>query len=161
MFFGVRRDIGDDRVAVRRWPFALASFLAVFGATAYIRERRGAATGTSVTVALVFGGIAALAAWWLVQRSASTPSTDPEDNPQYRFQGHVARIVQGIEARGAEPPTGRIAFEFDGKRYEFRARWTPGDWLPAQGKTDSEVVIERVDDDLAFVEPWAAIEERL
>ena len=162
MFFGVRRSSPTQAVLFRRWPLASAAFLMVLGAMLYVRAARVGIVDTSwfivsAAVSLTVGA----GAWWLVQRSATIPSTDPEDDPHYRFQGQIARLVEPIEPRGAEPPTGRLAFEFDGERYEFRARWTPGDWRSDQGQTDSEVVIERVDDDLAFVEPWAAIEERL
>src|SRR5438477_9047980 len=111
----------------------------------------------------------AAAIWWFVRRSAATPSTDPDDDPRYRFQGHVARVTEAIESR-IDGAAGRIAFSFDGKRYEFRARWTPGDWQQesqteaqrqALGSKESEVVIERVEDDLAYVEPWVVVEERL
>jgi hypothetical protein len=63
---------------------------------------------------------------------------------------------------------GRVSFEFDGRRYDFRARWSSSDeWKPGEdegtrsGRTGSEVVIEIVDGDLAFVEPWRVVEERL
>ena len=162
MFFGVRRTSASQQMLFRRWPFATAAFLMVFGAMLYVRaERVGTLSTLWLSIAAVVSGLAAVGAWWIVQRSATTPSTDPEDDPRYRFQGQVARLVEPIEARSSEPATGRLVFEFDGQRYEFRARWSPGDWRPEQGRTDSEVVIERVDDDLAFVEPWAAIEERL
>ncbi|HMC53771.1 MAG TPA: hypothetical protein VKH19_01255 [Gemmatimonadaceae bacterium] len=162
MFFGVQRKLGEDRVAFRKSPLALAAFLAVFGAMSYARAARAAAiTGTWIGLSLVMSALAAFVAWWIVWHSESTPSTDPEDDPAYRFQGHVARVVEGIDSAPGKPPTGRIAFEFDGKRYEFRARWTTGDWQSELGRPDCEVVIERIDDDVALVEPWVAIEERL
>jgi len=162
MFFGVRRTSATQEILFRRWPLAAAAFLLVWGAMLYVRVARASAIGFGfLAIATVVSLFAGAAAWWLVHRSATIPSTDPEDDPRYRFQGQVARLVEPIETRDSEPPTGRLEFVFDGERYEFRARWTPGDWRPDQGRTDSEVVIERVDDDLAFVEPWAAIEERL
>jgi hypothetical protein len=162
MFFGVRRQLDANHTALRRWPLALSSFLVVLGATLYFRTANGAlVTRGWYGVALGLGLLAAWAAWAMVRHSATIPSTDPEDDPHFRFQGQVARLVESIEPRAGGPATGRVAFEFDGTRYEFRARWTPGEWPPEQGRADSEVVIERVDDDLAYVEPWAAIEERL
>lgn len=169
MFFGVQRRVSEQQLLLQRWPLALAAFLVVVGATIYARSVvAGSLTGAWFGAALLLGVLAGWGAWWIVQRSASIPSTDPEDDPRYRFQGHVARLIEDMESRAGEPPTGRIAFTFDGKRYEFRARWSPeaeveagGSWKPELGRADSEVVIERVDDDLAFVEPWAAIEERL
>ena len=162
MFFGVQRKLGEDRVAFRKSPLALAAFLAVFGAMSYARAARGGATsGTWIALSVAMSALAAFLAWWLVWHSASVPSTDPEDDPAYRFQGHVARVIEGIDSAPGSLPTGRIAFEFDGKRYEFRARWTPGDWQSELGRPDCEVVIERIEGDVALVEPWVAIEERL
>jgi hypothetical protein len=70
------------------------------------------------------------------------------------FQGHVAKITRAI----GDDEEGRVAFDFDGQRYEFRARWTPAAELPesheAMAAVGADVVIETVDGDLAFVEPW-------
>lgn len=162
MFFGVQTRVDDAHTSLRRWPLALATFLVLLGAALYARAARiGAVSPIWLATAVAVAVVGASGAWWLVQRSANVPSTDPDDDPHYRFQGQVARVVEGIASSAGSPPTGRIAFDYDGKRYEFRARWTPGDWEPTLGRADSEVVIERVDDDLAYVEPWAAIEERL
>lgn len=162
MFFGVQQRVDEQRVALRRWPLSLATFLLTLGVMFYARATRGSELSVSwLVIALVVAVGGATAASWLVQRSAAMPSTDPEDDPQFRFQGQVARVTEDIRGTDGAPATGRIAFEFDGKRYEFRAQWTPGDWQSEQGRAESEVVIERVDDDLAYVEPWAAIEERL
>jgi len=120
------------------------------------------------TVALV-GILMACVTWWVVRRSATTPWNDPDDDPRYRFQGHVARITEPIGPR-VDSPAGRIAFNFDGKQYDFRARWTPGDWERSRGQEnerralggiESEVVIERVEEGVAYVEPWTVVEERL
>ena len=157
MFFGVQRGTGDE-LRSRRWPLSLATFLVAGGALLYARST--VTTGwlaTVVALALVSGA----AAWWLVQRSAAAPSTDPEDDPRYRLQGHVARVIEPIESANDGTSRGRIAFEFDGQRHELRARWTPGDWDEEFGRADREVVIERVDGDVAYVEPWAVVEQRL
>lgn len=160
MFFGVRRETGGSLVH-RKWPLAASAFLIVGGALLYARTRNAALTGEWAAVVVLAAAAAAAGAWWLVQRSASIPSTDPEDDPRYRFQGHVATITEAI----ADPDRGRIAFEFDGQRYEFRAKWSPAAELPqggaALGAAGAEVVIETIDGDLAFVEPWVLVEERL
>jgi membrane protein implicated in regulation of membrane protease activity len=163
MFFGVRKQLSDEQLDHRKWPLALASFLAVVGAMLYAR----AATVTAgwVATVLIAGLAAAIGAWMLVKKSAAIPSTDPEDDPRYRFQGHVARIVEPIGGTTTSNGTGRIAFDFDGKRHELGARWSP----EADLGTDSvvaavpgaEVVIEYVDGNVAYVEPWAVVEKRL
>jgi membrane protein implicated in regulation of membrane protease activity len=160
MFFGVQRRLGEDRLAHRRWPLALAAFLAASGATLYFAAASGV-TARTVTLVVLVGAVAALGAWWLVQRSAAAPSSDPEDDPRYRFQGHVARVVEPI---GSAPDhaIGRVVFEFDGKKHELRARWTEESTFGSgSGTSGSEVVIERVEGDVAYVEPWTVVEQRL
>lgn len=159
MLFGVQRRLDDDHLLHRRWPLALAAFLVVTGAMLYARS---AVTGGWMATVLLVASVVGAGAWWLVQHSAAIPSTDPEDDPRYRFQGHVARVTERIETIANGSFRGRIAFGFDGKDHELLARWTPGDWEERGfGRADSEVVIERVEDDVAYVEPWAVVEERL
>jgi hypothetical protein len=158
MFFGVQRRLDEERLAHRAWPLALAAFLVAAGATLYVLANGNGVTIRSVALVVLPGVAAGAGAWWLVRRSAAVPSKDPEDDPRYRFQGHVARVIEPIRTRAT---IGRIAFDFDGKRYELRAQWAaPTEWRGG-GQTDSEVVIERVEGDLAFVEPWKTVEQRL
>jgi len=169
MFFGVQRRLDENHLLHRRWPFALAAFLVVGGTFLYAissAARTGVTPmwlGVVVATAAVVGG----GAWWLVKRSASIPSTDPDDDPRYRFQGHVARVIEPIAGVGSQgAPTsasGRIAFNFDGRRYELRARWSAASPMnPSRTpEIEGEVVIDRVEDDVAYVEPWAAVEGRL
>src|SRR5687767_4955768 len=164
MFFGVQRRVDDERVQLRRSPLALSVSLALAGLLLYLRPV--VTTGWIATVAIA-ALTAGAAAWWFVQHSSTVPSEDPEDDPRYRFQGHVARVVQEIGGSVAGSPegspAGRIVFDFDGRRIELRAIWSveSGASAAAAGKIDDEVVIERVEGDLAYVEPWAVIEERL
>lgn len=161
MFFGVRRRLGEDLLHHRRWPLALAAFLVAGGTMLYVRT--GSASGVTprwVWAVVIVGILAGAAGWWFVKRSAAIPSTDPEDDPRYRFQGHVARVTTAI---GAIRP-GRIAFEFDRKRYDLRAEWSPeaGNFDRGNfGVVGDEVVIERIEGDVAFVEPWTVVEQRL
>lgn len=158
MFFGVQRRMDDERLHHRRWPLALAAFLMVAGVALYARAENASPSWLVASALLGLG--AGAGAWWWVKRSASVPSTDPEDDPRYRFQGHVARVVEPI----GSGHDGRISFAFDGTRHDLKARWSPsaptGPGAEA-GAAGSEVVIEIVDGDVAFVEPWAVVEERL
>lgn len=166
MFFGVQRQVDEERLDHRRWPLALAAFLTVSGALLYARASRdvaGSVTPGWWAAVVLMGMAAGCGAWWLVQRSAGIPSTDPEDDPRYRFQGHVARVTETIEGNGGTA-RGRISFDFDGKRYDFRARWSESGVASEHrslGTSGSEVVIEIVDGDLAYVEPWSVVEQRL
>lgn len=164
MFFGVRRQLSDEILDHRKWPLAIAAFLSVAGAMLYVRADR--VTAGWIAMVVLSAAVVALGAWKLVEKSAAIPSTDPEDDPKYRFQGHVARVIAPIvAASGAGAALGRIVFEFDGKRYELAARWSPeadlADGRLATAAVDTEVVIEFIDGDVAFVEPWAVVEERI
>ena len=161
MFFGVQRRVDEHRFSHRAWPFALAAFFLTSGALLYARTNQGV-TPRWLAVVVGVGVVSAFGARWLVIRSAAAPSTDPEDDPRYRFQGHVARVVQDIGARPDGAAGGRIAFEFDGQQHELRAQWTGPEWEGrSHGRAQSEVVIERVEGDVAYVEPWTVVEERL
>lgn len=164
MFFGVQRREGFEVLYHRKWPAALAAFLITVGVMLYFQSAPLATTAIATT--LVAGAAAAAGAWVLVAKSASLGASDPEDDPRYRFQGHVARVVTPIvAASGAGAPLGEIAFDFDGKRYGFAARWAPEADLAggtlATAPVNTEVVIEYVDGDVAFVEPWAVVEKRI
>jgi membrane protein implicated in regulation of membrane protease activity len=167
MFFGVQRRLAEDRLAHSRWPLALAAFLVASGATLYMAATEPRVTAGRLALVVLLGVLAGLCAWWFVQRSAAAPSSDPEDDPRYRFQGHVARVLEPIGS-GSDGRVGRVAFEFDGRTHDFRAKWTiesstqPGSGLAGSaGSPGSEVVIERVEDDVAYVEPWTVVEQRL
>lgn len=161
MLFGVQKRLSEEHLDHRKWPLALAAFLAVTGASLYARADR--VTAGWIATVVLSGMVAGISAWMLVKRSAAIPSADPEDDPRYRFQGHVARVVQAIVAKPDGVPAGRIAFDFDGRRHEFGARWSPEGDLGGKSSADvdTEVVIEFVDGDVAFVEPWSVVEKRL
>jgi membrane protein implicated in regulation of membrane protease activity len=155
MFFGVRREVGEDRVDHRAWPLGVAVALVTAGILLYARP---VVTALWIASVSLLGLLIGTAAWWATKRSAALPSDDPEDDPRYKFQGHVARVTKAF-ANGA----GRIAFNYEGKRIELGATWSPESTadLSGAGRLDDEVVIERVDGDTAFVEPWAIVEQRL
>lgn len=155
MFFGVRRDTGGEGVSHRAWPLGVAVALVTGGILLYARPSVTPAWIVSVSL---LGLLAGGGAWWATNRSASLPSDDPEDDPRYKFQGHVARVTQAF-TKGV----GRIAFSYEGSRIELAAMWSPesGSDVSGAGRLDDEVVIERVDGETAYVEPWATVEQRL
>ncbi len=155
MFFGVRRDVGVDRFSHRAWPIGAALALVIAGILLYARPLVTPAWIASVSL---LGLLAGAAAWWATNRSAALPSDDPEDDPRYKFQGHVARVTQAF-TNGV----GRIAFSYEGRKIELGAAWSPESGVVGSnaGRVDDEVVIERIDGETAFVEPWATVEQRL
>ena len=93
-------------------------------------------------------GMLVLIAGWAVPSAAR----DVEDE-RYVLQGHLAHVTRAI--RPTE--TGEITFEHEGRQYTLRACSIDGK-LIAQ---NSEVVIERIEDEIAYVELWSTIAKQL
>ena len=137
---------------VRHWVPLLGAFLAAFGLVGYIALRRSGFTGPSLGIAIVAGSILAAVASRLVRRAvAFVPEHDPDD-PRYVLQGHVARVTAPIG-----DGEGEIAYAVEGASHRARARAIDGGRVEA----GTEVVIERIEDGVAYVEPWTEVEQRL
>lgn len=139
--------------AIVSLPMA-AAFATVFGATGYLLGRAtllGPAGRLGIAAAVgaagAAGALALVAAW------AVPGARDEVVDERFLLMGHVARVVQPI----GENEAGRIAFEHGGTRHAITARSMDGKPL----ESGTEVVIERVEGDVAYVEPWARVEERL
>jgi hypothetical protein len=111
---------------------SVATMLAIAGASAL-----AAATGM---VALIAG--------WAVPSAALHV-----EDPRFALQGHPARVSQSIAAG----QTGEIFFEHDGTRRTVPAIGLEGAMIAA----GTEVVIERIEDGIAYVELWSNIEREL
>jgi hypothetical protein len=131
----------------------LAVLFIVFGVVGYILTRRQ--LGTDVTRALLSGVVAAAAGfvaahlvrkWWAV-----TPEHEVEE--AYLLQGHLARVTKSIAA-GVD---GEVVFEIGEERRVLPARTI--DNAPLESGAD--VVIERIENDVAYVESWTEVEKRL
>jgi hypothetical protein len=132
----------------------VSAFATAFGAAGYLLTRpgrMGALAGTAV--ALLIGTVAGAFAVRLVRRAAAfVPEHDPDD-PRYVLQGHVATVTAPIGRNG----DGEITYVVEGTRHTLRARGLDG----STADRGVEVVIERIEDDVAYVEPWVEVEKRL
>ena len=156
MFFGAerRRLQAADAMPLRRSEPAVIGFLVMFGMAGYLFTRHGArsaAAGAGVA-ALLGLAWAALVTRLAVATARMQPEHDPED-PRYALQGHVASVSLAIPAEGE----GAITFSEASAQRTVRARTIDGSAI-AEGE---EVCIERLDEDVAFVELWAIVEQRL
>jgi len=109
--------------------------------------------GGALVSALLIGIAVGLVTHWLVAKSASMTVEHDIDDERYVLQGHVARVVSSINA-GSE---GRISFDVGSEQRTLRAR-SLDDTFVDEG---TEVIIERIEGDLAYVEPWLQVEQRL
>lgn len=138
--------------APRHWLPLIGAFAAGFGIAGYglsrVLEARGA------LIAAVATGVAAtVLTWWLVAKSETMPVEHDIDDERYVLQGHVAEVVSSISP-GSE---GLISFEYSNERRTLRARSLDD----AEVSAGTEVVIERIEGDVAYVEPWLQVEQRL
>jgi membrane protein implicated in regulation of membrane protease activity len=156
MFFGAerRRARPVDGMPLRRSEPAISAFLVMFGVAGYLLTRPGrlsAAVGAGAALGL---GIlwAALVTRLAIATARVQPEHDPDD-PRFVLQGHVAMVTSDIPADGE----GTIVVgEAEGRR-SLGARSIDGQPIDA----GLEVCIERVENGIAFVEPWAVVEARL
>lgn len=156
MFFGAerRRARSIDGMPLRRSEPAISAFLVMFGVAGYLLTRPGrlpAAGGAGA--ALVLGALwAAFVTRLAIATARVQPEHDPDD-PRFVLQGHVAVVLVDIPPEGA----GTIVLgEAEGRR-SLAARAIDGHAIGA----GLEVCIERVEDGVAFVEPWTLVEARL
>ena len=156
MFFGAerRRPATHAELPLRRWEPAMIGFLVMFGIAGYLLTRHGtmgpgSGTATALLLGVAWAGVVTRVA---IATARVQPEHDPED-PRYILQGHVAVVTSAIPAGGE----GSIAIEEGSRSRSLRARTIDDSGVPA----GQEVCIERVDDDVAYVEPWAAVEARL
>jgi hypothetical protein len=156
MFFGAerRRLQAADAMPLRRSEPAIVGFLLMFGVAGYLLTRHGAVSGAvGVAIAALLGLVfSVLVTRLAVATARMQPEHDPDD-PRYVLQGHVAMVTAPIPSDGE----GKITFSDGGADRTVRARTIDGTAI-AEGE---EVCIERVEDEVAFVELWAIVEQRL
>ncbi len=152
MLFGVerRRDVAPTAErSFRLSPAVVAAFAVAFGVTGYVTTVRS----TASPVVAAIGALASVATAHLVRRWWTVTPEHDIDDERYVLQGHVARVVKTIEPA----QDGEVAFDIGSERRVVRAR-TLDQVTVARG---AEVVIERIEGDVAYVEPWVEVEKRL
>src|SRR5262249_51799398 len=85
--------------------------------------------------------------WWRV-----VPEHDVDDE-RYVLQGHLARVTKSI----GPDVEGEVELQLGTDRRVLRARNAVSGSIAA----NTDVVIERVEADVAYVESWADVEKRL
>lgn len=156
MLFGIERRSASTTPstgsAIRTSLPLVAAFAVGFGVGGYSLSRT-LSTGSTFAASVAIGLVVALLTAWLVAKSAAMPVEHDVDDERYILQGHVAKVVSSINA-GSE---GRITFDVGSERRTLRARSLDD----ASVDEGTEVIIERIEGDLAYVEPWLQVEQRL
>jgi hypothetical protein len=124
---------------------AIAAFAVGFGAVGYPLASRTTLPMWGALLA-ISGMITLLARWAL--RGARTASGDEDE-----IQGHLAIVSREISMAG----TGEISYERLGKELRAPARALSEKLVPV----GADVVIDRIEDGVAFVEEWTVVEQRL
>lgn len=173
MFFGVERrrpapqmpprvvalvdavtEAAGQQISARYQLPVLAAFSWFFGAVGYVLTRYTAlgivlrlliATGAGVAATI---GVVLLIAKWAIPRAREEVVDE-----RYRLQGHIARVRRAI----GSAESGEIEYEVDGVHFSLPARSVDDTIVDS----NTEVVIERIEDGRAYVEPWVHVEKRL
>lgn len=157
MIYGVERPREENPSGERSFrlsPAVIVAFTVIFGLVGYSFARSAAVgPGAVAAIAVALGIFAAIVAarlvrkWWTI-----TPEHDVDDE-RYVLQGHLARVTKAV---GADVE-GEVSFEVGSEQRVVRALSLD----TAQLAAGTEVVIERIDGDVAYVEAWADVEKRL
>jgi hypothetical protein len=133
----------------------IAGFATVFGAVGYLLLR--STELSTVAVLAIAGGagiVGAMAALLLVAAWAIPGAKAEVIDARYVLQGCLARVTA---VRGEGSSEGTVEYTIDGITRTAQARALDGAHLDV----GSDVAIERVEDGITYVEPWARIEARL
>jgi uncharacterized membrane protein YphA (DoxX/SURF4 family) len=132
---------------------AIAAFAAGFGAVGYPLASRTRLPAWGVLLIAIGGGALAitgmvtlLARWAL--RGIGTASGEVDE-----IQGQLAIVSREISSIGM----GEISYEQQGRQVQIPARALSEKPVPV----GADVVIDRIENGVAFVEEWAAVEQRL
>jgi anti-sigma factor RsiW len=91
--------------------------------------------------------LAVIAGWAVPSAAKDVP------DERYLLQGHLARVTRSIESA----TSGEIAYEHEGQRQIAHAASLDGTPIAL----DCDVVIERVEDGIAYVQRWSTIARQL
>jgi len=131
-----------------------AAFAVGFGLTGYLLDRY---TGWSwlgaLVAALLAGGATYVLQSLLIARWAIPGARTDQVDERFLLQGTLGRVVQ-VAAAGA---AGRMTYALDGREFTLPVRAMDDSVLAS----DVDVVIDRVEGGVAYVELWAAVERRL
>jgi len=144
-----------ERISARYRLPVLAAFTFCSGLVGYALSRftqLGAVV--QIAIAGVAGGGLAILAATAVARWALPMARREIPDERFLLQGHFAQVIEDV---GPESSPGMVALEINGVEHIAPAVSVMGEAI----LKGTEVVIERIEGQLAFVEPWATVERRI
>jgi membrane protein implicated in regulation of membrane protease activity len=157
MIFGVERPREEHPSGERSFrlsPPIIVGFLVVFGLIGYVlNDNHLGGIVVQLAIAAVLGVLSAIIAARLVRKWWTVTPEHEVDDERYVLQGHLARVTKPIHS----DVDGEVAFELGEQHRVLRAR-SLDDMALAAG---TDVVIDRIEDDIAYVESWMEVEKRL
>lgn len=146
------RAIAEARTSLKA-P-TLGACATLFGATGYLLTRyTSLGAGARVTIATAAGIAGIVAAILLIAKWIVPAAKHDVIDERYILQGHPARVSAPIAGASG----GEITYDIGGTQYAAKARSL--DDVSVDLGTD--VIIERVEGGVAYVEPWVQVEQRI
>jgi len=133
---------------------ALAAFFVGFGAVGYPIASRSQLPAWAILLIAAGSGVLTISAMitllarWALRGAAARALAD-----EHEIQGQLAVVTRDITA--ANP--GEITYELLGQQIRIPAKTLSAKPLSA----GAEVVIDRIEEGIAFVEEWAIVEQRI
>lgn len=153
MLNGVRRNQSRAPSAFFNLP-AVAAFAIGFGAAGYPLASRtqlpvwGILLIATAVGALAISGMITLLAQWAFRGIPAASAAEEQE-----IQGQLAIVTRDVTVS----TPGEISYEYLGRKVKIAARPISTKALPI----GADVVIDRIEDGVAFVEEWAVVEQRL
>ena len=133
---------------------SIAALLFGAGLSGYLLQRYSTLSAAMVgTLALAIGLAAFALQAALIARWAIPGARSDVVDERYLLQGTLGIVTRDIPEDGE----GAIRYALEGREYSVAAR----NFEPGAMPAGTEVVIERVENGVAFVELWAHVEQRL
>lgn len=133
---------------------SVAAFAVGFGLTAYLLDRADVGATWLQVAAAFAAGAAAFALQALLFARWAIPGARVEHvEPRFLLQGTIGHVVREAPLHG----TGEMRYALDGRDYTLPVRAVHGGALSA----GTDVVMDRVEDGIAYVELWSVVEGRL
>ena len=131
-----------------------AAFAVGFGLTGYLLAGKTSwPMFAQILTAIVAGGAALVLQSALIARWAIPGARSDQVDERYLLQGTLARITGDVPKDGV----GALRYALDDREFELPARTLDGEAV----ESGTDVVIDRVEDGVGYVELWSRVEQRL